>query len=99
MEYSFKGGLEGAAYNQPTLIFAFVKGKQLVIADVGDAGEIASAVWAFQNWVSKITGEMGYLQLFAGLVHEEMKSHVYQFLEEVAEDAGLEIVHTNEWQG
>jgi hypothetical protein len=99
LDYSFKGGLEGAAYNKPSAIFVFVRGKQLVIADQGDMGEIVSAVWTLDNWVPKITGEMGYLLLFGGLVHEELKAQLYKHFEKVAWDAGLEIVKTHEWQG
>ena len=99
MDFSFKGGLEGAAYNAPSAIFVFVKGKQLVIADLGDLGDMVSSVWSLENWFPKITGEMGYLLLFGGLVHAELMPMLVQVYERVARDAGLELKKIREWQG
>ena len=99
MDFTFKGGLEGAEYNTPSAVVAFVKGKQLVIADQGDMGEIVSATWTLENWIQKVTGEMGYLLLFGGLVHAEMKPVLFQVFEKVAMAAELELTKIPEWQG
>jgi len=99
MDFSFRGGLEGAEYNAPSAVVAFVKGTQLVVADQGDQGEIVSATWTLENWIQKVTGEMGYLLLFGGLVHAEMKPLLFQVFEKVAMASGLTLEHIPEWQG
>ena len=99
MDFSFKGGLEGASYNAPSAFVVYIKERQLVIADRGQLGEPNSAWFDAENWMRKITANMGYLLLFAGLVHDETKPLLHQVYAKIAKDAGLELVIEPEWQG
>ncbi len=97
--YSFKGGIDGAVMSEPHALIVYVKGEQLIVADLGFSGTINEDLFRVENWIRKITAEMGYLLIFAGLAHPEFKERMKLKWALVANDAGLELVCQTEWQG
>lgn len=97
--YSFKGGIDGAVQNEAHVLVVYVKGQQLIVADLKTSGSIAEDTFLLENWLHKIVAEMGYLLIFGGLVHPEFKERMSLKWQLIASDAGLEYVCQPEWQG
>jgi len=92
----FKGGVSAPALNNPHAIIAYAWQKQLVAVDLGDRGDIQAARWQVEVWVDKISSELGYSIVFAGLVHPDAKGFVGEMLNNLAKRVGLEPVWLTE---
>jgi hypothetical protein len=85
--------------NTPEAVVAYIKGGELVVAELGDCGDMQGAKHQLSEWVDKVAGEMGYELIFAGLVRMGFRMMLDSALKAHAERKGVEVRCTRTWEG
>lgn len=78
---------------------AYIKNGVLVVSDIGDSGMVHEARWKLEQWIAKVSGEMGYKILIAALVDPDLKGPLNNILLETALKLKIGIIWDAEWRG